>query len=464
LNLEVTLMDRRLIERAREELDTLQAEPGYSKFLRKREKYFLNVIYPPREYMSPLDDAQRDEILAFSWPWRAALYFHIPFCPYFCHFCHYYKVIGSREDVVAHYLDALKAEIAMIAPRLKNHSVESVYFGGGTPSYLSAEQIINLLRFIRQSFSIRDGAEVTFEVNPTNASPEKFRALAEGGITRVSIGIQSFQDRVNLAANRWHSVEEALTAYKQAHEAGFVNVTIDLINGLMLQTIADWMENLEYVERLLPMGVTIYYLRIRDRTPTGKTFKARQDQYPSENELILRSVMSEIALDDLGYTAPVVDYFVRDEAYGHQFDLQVWGRTEAQSMVGFGVSAYSFAAGNAGYQYANVDNLRTYIDTVLGKRELPLAMGYKLSREERMKRSLFLGLKSGISHDYWQTYFGQSIQSIFPEILERFLEAGVIALDDSCLRLTPLGRLFADEVGQGFIMKPRSRNTAMAIS
>ncbi len=455
-------MDSSVLEYGRQELETLKQHPGYWKFLRKRERYFLNVIYPPPEYMQALGPGEVDEILAFPGMKRSAIYVHIPFCSYFCHYCHYYKVIGSGEELVARYLAALKREIAMVEERAGGHSIESVYIGGGTPAYLSADQIADLLGVLKKAFRIRPDAEVTFEVNPTNATPDKYAAMAEGGVTRVSIGVQSFQDRVNEASNRRHSVEAALRAFEQANDRGFVNINLDLINGLRLQTLSDWLENLAWIGRLKPMAATIYYLRIRDRTPTGKSFKRQEAEYPPEEELILRGVVSDAVLERLGYRAPIVDYFVRELTYSHQFDLQVWGRTEAQNMIGIGTSAYSYTAGRGGWQYVNAGDLKSYVSTVLERGERPIVKGYRLSREERMRRSLFLGLKAGISDAYWREQFGSGVDEIFPETVADLVKSDVVTMQAGLLELTRLGRLFADEVGQAFIARPRATVAAAA--
>lgn len=436
------------IHQAKRELTQLRNLQGFQLYNRKREKYFLNVVYPPINYMTPLSDEKKSEIMTFQRTKKTALYFHIPFCSYHCSFCHYYKLINRSLEVVQNYLQALYWEIDTYAKQIADHQIHSIYFGGGTPGYLNTEQIATLLKHIRDRFNWTDDIEVTFEMDPFNSSKEKLEALAAHGCTRLSIGIQSFHDDILAASNRRHTKDMAIQTFEQASKLSFKSVNIDLIYGLIHQTLEHWQDNLEYVERYSPDAVTFYYLRVKHGTPTAKQFDDQRHLYATEEELLLMNLMTEAAMEDLGYTAPVVDYFVKDLDNAHQFDIQVWGRPEDYNLVGLGVSSYSYSSG---YQYYNLCEIKEYNKTILNDRELPIWKGYKLSVQEQMRRNLFLALKVGISEEYWKRHFSISLKKVFPEELIPLIESNMLHQTDDFLTLTRLGRLFADEVGQEFI-------------
>ncbi len=436
-----------LMERALGELDALRKNPSFDKYRRNRERYYLNVAFPPTNLQRPITVDDRRLISEFNNSKRTALYLHIPFCSYLCTFCHYYKEINSPAQVVSEYVAALMKELRLHAARLADHSIASIYFGGGTPGYLEPTQIAELFRFIRENFKLEKDIEVTFEIDPTHATPERLEALVVGGANRLSIGVQSFDDSILKSTNRRYTVAEALAAIARAKDLPFRSVNVDLMFGLIDQTLDHWKKDLSVVEELVPSAVTVYYQRFREGTAVHKGLPRQIHRYSSEQELTLMSLMMDLLMEQLGYTAPVVDYFVREQANGHKFDFQVWGRPQVFNLVGVGASAYSY---NGEYQYSNFKTLEEYVAYMCDNDDLPLSRCYRLSRDEQMRRNLFLGLKVGIPYDYWGAAFRSELRDDFGAELQALERDGVIEEKDQGVHLTKLGRLFADEVGQHF--------------
>lgn len=415
--------------------------------LRKRDDYFLNISYPSLQAMAPLAPSEVEHKYRFSDRVHdIALYVHVPFCSGLCRYCHYYKVVG-RGQQVDRLLNALSRELAMydaMSPKLR---AKSIYVGGGTPSLLSLSQIERLFSNICETVEIDVNAEVSFEVHPEHASPELFQRLKTVGVTRINIGVESFNDDILKHENRRHTSHQAVEAVTLARREGFSNINIDLIYGLPYQTPADWVETLQTAASLRPASICAYYLRIKETTPMFKTYLRDPEIFPTEDEVLLMHASTLELMRRAGYSQSIVDWFFADPNQSHRYQMHNWLMTDAVALMGLGPSAYSYIDG---LQYYNVNDLDEYIARVENDAS-PIHRGENLTGlEERIRRSLMLGIKCGIDQSYCRDTFGIDVEQMFAAEFELLHELGLISISAGRIELTPAGSLFADEIGQMF--------------
>jgi oxygen-independent coproporphyrinogen-3 oxidase len=414
--------------------------------LRDRAKYFLNISYPSLQAMEPV---RAEQILASPAPpngRRVALYVHIPFCSALCTYCHYYKLIAPSPQTVERYLAALEGELALYRRLLGDIKTASVYVGGGTPSFLSVQQIRRLFMALRAATSWEPGAEITFEIHPENATAELFDSLAACGVNRISIGVETFDDESLKNESRRHTAAQAIAAFRTARWT-FDNVNIDLIYGLFGQNPNIWERNLSVVSDLGPPSICAYYLRLKAGTLDLRRAREQPEAYPSETDLLTMHIMTVESLTDRGYSQPIVDWFVADDKYYHRYQEHNWQALDDVELLGVGASAYSYLNG---YQYYNVNDIAKYMH-VVESGEMPFWRGEHLdSVDEQMRRTLMLGLKAGIDRARFSKQHGVDVVEAFPDEWTRLAALGLVTIAPDSVALSYSGRLFADEIGQLF--------------
>ena len=450
-----------LVKRAQERLATLPLdEAAAAGFIRDRGKYFLNIAYPsmqampevhqhdvyPAEHMSP---DGRD----------VALYVHVPFCTAECYYCHYYKEFRQSGDRVDAYLDGVEVELAQHRKRLGPIRAQSVYIGGGTPSYLQPSQIERLFDSIRSNVSLAEGAEVSFEAHPESTDKERLATLRANGVNRLNIGIESFEDSLLAAENRRHTAQEALSAIALAETFGFKSVNLDLIYGLKDQTVAMWEHTLDVMAGLAPTSATMYYLRLKQKTPEHSLYKKSPERFPSEKDVLLMHAMNfERMESELGYIQKPVDWYIRDSSYFHTYQDHNWRRSDETELLGVGASAYSYMNG---WQYYNVNHTGRYLEA-LAAGNLPIWRGEFLDQEEKMRRTVMLGIKMGMDRAGFQRTYGIDVVEAFPDEWQSLQDLGLTSITADQVELTDMGKLLADEVGQAFYSEPmRARMEAV---
>lgn len=414
---------------------------------RHRGKYFLNISYPSLQAMAEMSARDVFSSPEFaSPPARIALYVHVPFCRANCYYCHYYKVFNKAEAEVDAYLDALEQEVSLYVTHFGRLSAQSVYIGGGTPSYLNPAQINRLFAILRAAVDFGPGIEISFEVHPEYSDPGRLQALRVCGVNRVSIGVESFDDELLRRENRRHSAADVHAAYARVVECGFQNVNLDLIYGLKGQTIQSWESGLAEIARIRPASTTMYYLRLKIGTAEYKLWKAGRE-FPHEDEVLLMHAMNFVHMEDeLGYHQSPVDWFIRERGFEHTYQDHNWRKSDETALLGLGPSAYSCVNG---VQYYNRNDVQRWKAQVASG-ELAIWKGERLEREERMRRSLMLGLKLGIERDFFQRVYGRDVVDAFPGTFEYLEGHGVLRVSSDRIVLTRLGMLVADEVGQQF--------------
>ena len=371
-----------------------------------------------------------------------ALYLHIPFCTRICGYCHYYKEAFGQGKGIEGFLGAVEKEIGSYRSLLgENVRVCSVLFGGGTPTCLEAEQVNGLAGLLRNMFSVGKGVEATIESSPETLNLEKLSRLRQN-FNRLSIGVQDFDDKVLRECNRNHSREQALKAVKEAREAGFENVNIDLIYGLPKQGIEGWKRTLDEIEGILPESVTASDLRVQKGS---EFFSGNRKEFASEQELVKMHSMFVEKMLSLGFEQLFPYQFVK-KGKSMKFLENQWKNSE---FLGFGPSSCSYISG---WDYNNLFPLDRY-EKAVKEQGFAFAVGKKLGTDERIKRKVALGLKlckEGIDKAGFEAEFEVSLGEVFGKIVEELEGLGLVENSVKRLRLSPKGILFYDSVSRKF--------------
>lgn len=377
------------------------------------------------------------------------LYIHIPFCAKRCDYCYYLSYSGMSSGAMDQYVDSLLGESAMYsrAPALADRQVTFVYFGGGTPSILSVEQIRRCLLGLRANFPWTAVQELTFECAPKTITEDKLRALRDCGASRISLGVQQLNDEVLAKNGRVHLVRDVEQAYASIRRVGFDIVNIDLMVGMAGETDESFQASLEQVIAMQPDSVTIYQMEIPANTPL---YRAQRDgamvdlldPWPVKRARLARGFAR---LEQAGYTLRSAYAAVRDPQR-HRFVYQE-AQYRGADLLGLGVASFSYLAG---LHYQNQTSLAPYLAGVAAG-QLPIERAYPLSDEERMIREFVLQLKLGSAETkYFRDKFGVEIGRRFAEPLSQFAAAGWLTADADAVTLTREGLLRVDRLLPAF--------------
>jgi oxygen-independent coproporphyrinogen-3 oxidase len=367
----------------------------------------------------------------------AGIYIHIPFCTQRCSYCNFFSVasITRLNDVI----DAIIKELSDRKDYLKNESVQTIYFGGGTPSLLTIPQIEKLLHTVYNFFSVEKDAEITFEANPDDLTEKYLSDLKKTGINRLSIGIQSFDDNQLKILNRRHNACQAVEAVRIAQRTGFNNISIDLIYGLPFQNIDEWEKDLEKAFSLSIHHLSAYALTFEEKTLLSKQ-KEKKLIEPADEELIIK--MYELLLNKSnqnGFDAYEISNFSLPEFYSRH-NSSYWNQTP---YLGVGPSAHSF---NGISRQWNVASIHNYIEGITKNNSF--FEQEILSLEDRYNEYVLLGLrtKNGINIDELEQNFGIELKNFCLENIKTFIDNEKVYRYDSFLRLTTAGKLISDTI------------------
>lgn len=385
-----------------------------------------------------------------------ALYLHIPFCRSICPFCAF-AVHGDKAGLHGVYLAAMEKEIALSAAAFQskdNHDslspvengVESIYFGGGTPSTLSLPEVSRLLNTVRNAFSVRDGVEIAFEINPEDATRDYMAGLASLGVNRFSLGLQSFQDGALRSLGRNHTGDqcakamEAVLAVQAIQGSVPPNYNIDLLYGAPGVEIASFRWDVEKASSFSPPHISLYGLDIEPGTlfaRTPATVSWSRDRQEQQAEAYL---WASAHLREKGYRHYEVSNFCLPGRSGRQNEI-VWDGGE---YLGFGPGAHSFRAGE---RWHNQRHLRAYLRQ-LEEGSLPVAYRERPTLDQRANEELMLSLRrdTGLEISRWEKKYGHPWGNQRAAVVRRLQEEGKAAGGSDILALTPAGFLVADEI------------------
>jgi putative oxygen-independent coproporphyrinogen III oxidase len=389
------------------------------------------------------------------------LYIHLPFCESKCHYCNFASGVYP-QSLVAPYLQALKreilnieaiaAQVGILFEEITSSQVDTIYFGGGTPSFIAGEEILALMRLLQQVFQIAASPEVTIEVNPGSVDFDKIDHYLEAGINRVSIGMQTFQDDLLKRIGRSHRVKDALNTFELFRKRELANISVDVMAGLPGQTAADWQENLETVVRLGPEHVSTYMLEIHQNTQFGKMYSRSSSGEPQVDEdgpaeqLPPEDLVERFYLDSIhyfegqGYCQYEISNFAKP-GYESRHNLKYW---TGKPYLGLGCSAHSCFSGK---RWENERSVGRYIQLIQSQTHA-IESHSDLSARERREEAIFLGLRliSGLDLVQFRENFGTSFTERYRKPLEYLQEGELIELSADHLRLTPKGHLLSNEV------------------
>jgi oxygen-independent coproporphyrinogen-3 oxidase len=384
------------------------------------------------------------------------LYIHIPFCRKRCKFCYFRVYTDKKADEVEVYLEALARETALYAdrPALEGRSWDFVYFGGGTPSFLSSEQLHRLIDRIREHWAWDDAREVTFECEPGTLKKSKLAAIKEIGTTRLSLGVEHFDDEVLSLGGRAHKSPEIFQAYEWAREVGFPEINIDLIAGMVGDTQAKWEDAVEKALQLKPDCLTVYQMEVPYNTTLAREAKETGRPTPVPDWATKRRWVDHAftQFERAGYVvSSATTVYKPDDHKGFFYRDALW---HGSDMIGMGVASFSHLSG---VHFQNVDSWEQYVEA-LSRNELPLARALPLTDRQRLTRELILQLKLGkLDARYFRGKFGVEIIEEFDEAFRSLVREGLAELDGDHVRLTRPGLLCVDSFLPRFF-EPEFRN------
>ncbi|HEY0386509.1 MAG TPA: radical SAM family heme chaperone HemW [Pyrinomonadaceae bacterium] len=376
---------------------------------------------------------------------RAGIYIHIPFCRSRCSYCDF--ATGAYDGPLAErYVEAVVREISCFEAVERPSEIETIYFGGGTPSLLSASQVERLLDAVHQRFRVAADAEVTMEMNPGTVTLQTLRELFRLGINRASFGAQTFDDRELRRLGRVHDAADVRRTINDLRDAGFSNISFDLIAGLPAQTLSAWSHNLDEALALGPAHLSLYLLEVHEGTPLAEQIRRGSQPAPDDDmaaEMYLLMLEKTAAA---GYEHYEISNFCLP-GFASRHNTKYW---TGEAVFGFGCSAHSFD-GDA-RRWSNERDAARYTELLEAGRT---AVVETLQLEEREARAeaVFLGLRMmrGLSLSQYRARFGKDLRTEYASDLARLSEAGLIAIDDERLRLTPSGALLSNEVFTAFV-------------
>ena len=369
----------------------------------------------------------------------SGIYLHIPFCRSRCSYCDFATDVYKSAEIVESYVSAIAKEIENFPA---SPAADTIYFGGGTPSLLTAEQVEKILREINSKFEVTSDAEITMEMNPATVDAEKLHAYKSLGINRASFGVQTFNDRDLKLLARGHDANDARETFRLLRETGFDNVSFDLIAGLPDQTMDDWQRNLDEAITMSPEHISLYLLEIHEGTPLAEQLRSgRRKSIDDEVAAEMYNVMLA-RLAAAGYEQYEISNFSRP-GFESRHNTKYW---RLDPVYGFGISAHSF---DGRERYANTRDTAAYVDSI---RESGSA---EISRETINAESefIFLGLRltRGINLAVFETRFGNDLPSTYRAELDRLTNAELVEISDGHLKLTGKGMLFSNEVFAEFV-------------
>ena len=376
------------------------------------------------------------------------VYIHIPFCHQICNYCDFNKVFFKNQPV-DEYIEALGKEMELAVKQSPESftNIETVFLGGGTPTALSAKQISRLLSLIAKHIPLLNVTEFTSEANPDELTREKLQALYDGGVNRLSMGVQSFDQQLLTKIGRTHSNEHVYETIALAKEVGFTNISIDLMYGLPGQTIEQWKDTLEKAISLNLPHYSAYSLIVEPKTIFYIQYAKGRLSLPSED---LETEMYDVLLNTMekhGKAQYEISNFA-EEGFESTHNKIYWDNNE---YAGFGAGAHGYLNG---IRYSNHGPIKKYIETVQSGK-LPLVHTHKVTEEERLEEQMFLGLRKveGVPHRVFEYKFNRPIKELYAKQIEKLIKEGLLELDQDGVRLTRKGRFVGNEVFQQFLLE-----------
>ncbi|NPU85743.1 MAG: radical SAM family heme chaperone HemW [Syntrophaceae bacterium] len=368
----------------------------------------------------------------------AGLYIHVPFCRSKCAYCSFYS-LPEAEREIPRFLEALRREMAF--HRRTFRSFDTVYFGGGTPSLLTPEQVGRTIEDVRHSFRIAPDAEITIEMNPADWTAADLRKLHEIGVNRLNIGVQSLDDGILAFLGRRHTAEQALRAVRDAEQVGFGNLGIDLMYGIPGQDPATWLETLAAAVALPVAHLSCYELTVEPDTTLGRRYAKKLPEPAGESRSADFFLATSRFLAEAGYLHYEVSNFARGTLHVSRHNSKYWRHVP---YLGLGPSAHSFRETR---RWWNVRSLTDYLAAVDSARP-PVSAAETLSREQMALEARFLALRTarGLHMESYRRKYGTDLKGENGPLLRKLAEEGLVEMSRGFLRPTRAGLAVADRL------------------
>jgi oxygen-independent coproporphyrinogen-3 oxidase len=368
----------------------------------------------------------------------SGIYIHIPFCKQACNYCDFH--FSTSLKLKSNLIESILVEIDLRHPYLENKNIETIYFGGGTPSLLAEKELFLILEKIYKNYDVSSNAEISLEANPDDLSVEKLKELKRLEINRLSIGLQSFNNEELIWMNRAHTATESEASVKRAQDKGFENISIDLIYGSKFSNLTNWKKTLDKAIALDVKHISSYNLTIEDKTKLGHDFKVKKEiaiDDEKSSELFLEMIDR---LEKNNFIQYEISNFGK-ENYFSNHNSNYWKGIE---YIGFGPSAHSFDGVSRQW---NVSNNSLYIKNITDKNEAYFEKEI-LSESDQFNEYILTSLRTiwGIDVLVLNTKFNSEILNSFNEKIKTYISSDMIIFNNNKYVLTSNGKLFADKI------------------
>ena len=365
---------------------------------------------------------------------QVGIYIHIPFCKKKCKYCDFCS-FEEKNELILEYINCVKQELKEVGEGIKSQvkeklceetQIDTIYIGGGTPSYIDAKYISEILNITKENFNIIKNAEITIEVNPGTVNIDKLKTYRECGINRCSIGAQSVNDKLLEILGRIHNKNEILNTYDLAKEAGFQNINIDFMIGLPNQNMKDIDDMLDFIKEKKPTHVSVYSLIVEDKTKIKEEIETGKLILPTED--IERQMYWRVknGLEHNGYNHYEISNFAMPNYYSVH-NVNCWKQKE---YIGIGSAAHSYTDG---LRYSNIEDIEEYIDNFKkDKQEDNIVFHEKQNIYTQMQEYILLGLRKldGVSAKEFFEKFNVNMFEVFKETIEKLIKEELIIADN----------------------------------
>jgi oxygen-independent coproporphyrinogen-3 oxidase len=367
----------------------------------------------------------------------SGIYIHIPFCRQRCFYCDFYKTLNT--SLVSKYISALKKEIRQRKNYLENEPVETVYFGGGTPSVLSEGELNEIINFLHTEFNILPGAEITFEANPDDLTVEYLKQIYRAGINRLSIGIQSFHDEYLKTMNRRHTAIQAINAVENAVKTGIENISVDLIYGLPQLTDSHWEASLKQVFQLPVNHLSAYHLTYHEGTDFYNRLKNGTLKELNETESISQFTILVEATEKQGFEQYEISNFAKNKRYS-KHNTSYW---MGKKYLGLGPSAHSFNGIARGWNVADAEKYIAAFTSGDSCFEEEI-----LTENDKYNEYILTRIRTvwGVSLNFIKNSFGEEKAQHFIKNIERYKATNLVVNNTGIYTLSKKGLFVSDEI------------------
>lgn len=376
------------------------------------------------------------------------VYIHIPFCMKKCFYCDFVSY-ANKEDMIEKYIKALEKEIKIKAEENKLLKINTIYIGGGTPSFIESKHIVYIINAIKESFNVKENAEITIEVNPRTVTKNKLEDYIKCGINRISIGLQTTNNELLKQIGRIHTYEQFLETYNLIRMVGFNNINVDLMLALPNQTIKDLEDSLNKVIMLKPEHISVYSLILEEKTKLYDLVESGKLELLDEN--IEREMYWKVknVLEQNGYKHYEISNFAK-QGYESKHNLNCWNQEE---YLGIGLAAHSYLHSK---RYSNTENLEQYINKLLDEEGIKndiVTVHEEQTLEDKQKEYMLLGLRKieGVKISDFKNKFVQNPIYVCRKELDKLVKEDLIQVEDNNIKLTKKGLDLANLVFEEFV-------------